>query len=154
MVSKCQFSVLFLEGKHEIKRQLYSNSFTLWEAASFIFNTALMVPACILHTAALNTDFDSCPLRPLNLRLKSAVRCGRCQKPLRQGGGFTLHACNAALLPPKNFRPRPTGERLYMIGEEQCDSLFGILGPSSFLLDAKIGRFSVPRSIKNLLPCD
>ena len=35
MVSKCQLNVL-LEGKRTIKRQLYSEPFTLREAASFI----------------------------------------------------------------------------------------------------------------------
>ena len=37
MVSKCQLSVLLPEGKCVIKRQLYSERFTLREAASFIF---------------------------------------------------------------------------------------------------------------------
>ena len=37
MVSKCQLSVLLLEGKRALKRQLYSKSFTLREAASSIF---------------------------------------------------------------------------------------------------------------------
>ena len=34
---KCQLGVLLPEGKHAIKKQLYSEPFTLWEAASFIF---------------------------------------------------------------------------------------------------------------------
>ena len=37
MVSKCQLNVLLSEGKHAIKRQLYSEPFTLREAGSFIF---------------------------------------------------------------------------------------------------------------------
>ena len=37
MVSKCQLSVLLLEGKHAIKRQLYSGPFILREAGSFMF---------------------------------------------------------------------------------------------------------------------
>ena len=35
--TKCQLSVLLPEGKHAIKRQLHSKPFTLWEAASSIF---------------------------------------------------------------------------------------------------------------------
>ena len=51
-----------------IKRQLYSGPFTLGEAASFIFqangkdSTTWRLLACILHTAALSTNPDSCPL--------------------------------------------------------------------------------------------
>ena len=37
MVSKCQLSVLLPEGKRATKRQLYSEPFTLREAASCIF---------------------------------------------------------------------------------------------------------------------
>ena len=33
-------------------------------------------------------------------------------KHLHQGGGSTLHTRNVALLSARNFRPRPTGERL------------------------------------------
>ena len=37
VVSKCQSSILLPEGKHAVKRQLYSEPFTLWKATSFIF---------------------------------------------------------------------------------------------------------------------
>ena len=37
MVSKCQLYVLVPEGMHTIKKQLYSEPFTLREATSFIF---------------------------------------------------------------------------------------------------------------------
>ena len=66
MVSKCQLSVLLLEGKCGIKRQLYSKLSPCEKQLLLSFNTngkdsTYPLLACILHTAALNTDPDSCP---------------------------------------------------------------------------------------------
>ena len=64
MVSKCQLSILLPEGKRALKRQLYSKSFTLREAASsFSTNgkdSMQHLLACMMHTDVLNTDPDSC----------------------------------------------------------------------------------------------
>jgi len=48
MVSKYQLSVLLSEGKHEIKRQLYSRSFT-FERISFFYLLALTLNVAHLH---------------------------------------------------------------------------------------------------------
>ena len=50
------------------------------------------------------------PIRPLNLQLKSAVRCGCGQKHLQQGGRSTLHVHNAAIFFP--HRPCPIAKWL------------------------------------------
>ena len=64
--------------------------------------------------------------RPLNLQLKSAVRCGCGQQHLHQVGGSTLHARNAALLSARKIKKfqAPLHWRRTIIGEKQCDSAF------------------------------
>ena len=43
------------------------------------------------------TKLSAMTCRPLNLQLKSAMRCGCGQQHLHQGGRSTLHVRNAAL---------------------------------------------------------